>query len=138
MTLDFMSALPTSPRQAFFESFASIAVEAVQRPFSQPSNIKSRSPPLVMLTGGLRTRSQFTSVLARKHAHLLGVARLATLQPQLPQRRDEAAIGAGADEAVHVAAGGEQMTAEIAADEAVGAGDAHPRSGCDHGAGWGG
>lgn len=80
--IEFMSAASASPRQAFFENFARVAVEAVQRPFSRA---KSRSPPLIMLTGGLRTPSQFSFVLHRKHANLLGVARLATLQPQLPQ-----------------------------------------------------
>lgn len=86
-----MAAPSSSSRQAFFEDFARIAVEAVQQPFSQKQGVddghvdKTHLPPLIMLTGGLRSRTQFSSVLAKKHAHLLGIARLATLQPRLPR-----------------------------------------------------
>ena len=45
-----------------------------------------------MLTGGLRSRAQFTSVMAKKHAHLLGIALLATLQPHLPRSLLSAAV----------------------------------------------
>lgn len=74
----------SSPRQAFFESFSRIAIEAVHQDQGSTGPIK-KPPPLIMLTGGLRTRAQFSQVLKRKHAHLLGLARLATLQPNLPK-----------------------------------------------------
>ncbi|KAH8113757.1 FMN-linked oxidoreductase [Phellopilus nigrolimitatus] len=78
----------SSPRQAFFESFARVAMDAVRRPAASPRQPSGQShtkaPPLIMLTGGLRTRAQFALVLKSKHADLLGLARLATLQPDLP------------------------------------------------------
>ena len=73
---DFMAR--TSPRQALFEAFSQNAVETVL-------SSNSESPPLIMLTGGLRTRAQFTRVIQEKHAHLLGLARMAVLQPNLPR-----------------------------------------------------
>ncbi|KAL5499170.1 hypothetical protein ACEPAH_1688 [Sanghuangporus vaninii] len=72
-----------SSRQAFFESFSRLAVTAVENEYHTSDS--SRRPPLIMLTGGLRTRGQFSRVLGRRHAHLLGLARLSVLQPNLPQ-----------------------------------------------------
>ena len=61
-----------------FETFSSIAAKTIE-------DIQSaKRAPLIMLTGGLRTRSQFAKVLEQHHAHLLGVARLAVTQPSLP------------------------------------------------------
>ncbi|KAI5123256.1 hypothetical protein M0805_001345 [Coniferiporia weirii] len=85
---EFMQA--ASPRQAFFESFAHIAVEAVQPSTNNengnaPTPTQPRPRPLIMLTGGLRTRGQLARALQRGHAHLLGLARPATLQPALPR-----------------------------------------------------
>ncbi|EJC97771.1 FMN-linked oxidoreductase [Fomitiporia mediterranea MF3/22] len=72
----------SSPRQAFFESFSRVAVNVVERKFDGSGSMKKA--PLIMLTGGLRTRSQFSRVIQCKHAHLIGVARLAVLRPDLP------------------------------------------------------
>lgn len=61
-----------------FETFSNIATKTIR-------DIKGDTrAPLVMLTGGLRTLNQFSDVLDRNHAHLLGVARLAITQPSLP------------------------------------------------------
>ncbi|KAL5522565.1 hypothetical protein ACEPAG_8582 [Sanghuangporus baumii] len=73
----------SSPHQAFFESFSRLAVTAVENEYHTTD--LSRKPPLIMLTGGLRTRGQFSRVLGRRHAHLLGLARHSVLRPNLPQ-----------------------------------------------------
>lgn len=39
-----------------------------------------------MLTGGLRTPSQFSQVIRQNHANLLGIGRLSILCPNLPLR----------------------------------------------------
>ena len=87
----------TSTRQAFFESFSRIAVKAVsssndwlnheslETNSKNPNRLEKISPPLIMLTGGFRTRHQFARALAQKHAHLIGIARLAILEPDLPR-----------------------------------------------------
>ena len=79
--LDFST---TSPRQILFEELSEMAVRAVE------SVKSSRQLPLIMLTGGLRTRFQFAKVLAQNHAQLLGVARLAILHPSVPRQLLEA------------------------------------------------
>lgn len=43
-------------------------------------------PPLILLTGGLRTPSQFVQVLLEDTAQILGLGRLAVLCPDLPNR----------------------------------------------------
>ena len=48
------------------------------------SDIDPAKQPLVMLTGGLRSPQLMKSALALGHADLLGVARFAVLQPELP------------------------------------------------------
>lgn len=70
-----------SVRQTFFDSFSRIAVETIEAAAKD-----SQNAPLIMLTGGLGSRTQFSSVLGNKHAHVLGLARLATLQPDLPRQ----------------------------------------------------
>ncbi|KLO14392.1 FMN-linked oxidoreductase [Schizopora paradoxa] len=76
---DFMAKSDNSTRQAFFAKFSKMAMELYS------SNEASSSPrPLVMLTGGLRTRAQFTSAIRNGDAHLLGLARHAISQPDLP------------------------------------------------------
>lgn len=77
----------SSPRQAFFESFSRLAVETVEREYH--TSAPGKKPPLIMLTGGLRTRSQFSRALERRHAHLLGLGRLSVLQPALPRLLQE-------------------------------------------------
>ncbi|KAL5480864.1 hypothetical protein ACEPAI_9804 [Sanghuangporus weigelae] len=90
----------SSSRQAFFESFSHLAVTAVENEYHTTDF--SRRPPLIMLSGGLRTRGQFSRVLGRRHAHLLGLARLSVLQPNLPQLlynyHDQMRIGKSLDE----------------------------------------
>lgn len=96
--LEFMVAPSTSSRKAFLEDFARIAVDAVQHPLSPKQEVDDgrkdnpRLPPSIVLTVGLRFRTQFSSVPPRKHAHLLGIARLATLQPHLPRFLLSAAV----------------------------------------------
>ncbi len=50
----------------------------------------NRPPPVVVLTGGLNTLPRMTSVLAHDHAHLLGIARLSVLHPELPKELSSA------------------------------------------------
>lgn len=73
---DFMAK--SSSRQTFFEKFSRSAIEAL------PKNNLVSANPLIMLTGGLRTRSQMASALRQRHAHLLGLGRLSVIYPQLP------------------------------------------------------
>ncbi|CDO76924.1 hypothetical protein BN946_scf185006.g6 [Trametes cinnabarina] len=68
-----------SPRQVLFESFAERSVEILAE--STPPN---RAPPLVCLTGGLNTLPKMASVLARSHAHMLGIGRASIIHPDLP------------------------------------------------------
>ncbi|KLO14364.1 FMN-linked oxidoreductase [Schizopora paradoxa] len=76
---DFMAKPDNNARQAFFAKFSRMAMELYS------SNEESLSPcPLVMVTGGLRTRAQFMSAIRNGDAHLLGLARHAILQPNLP------------------------------------------------------
>lgn len=68
-----------SDRQAFFVNFSKMAMGL------HSSNESSSAPhPLVMLTGGLRTRVQFANAIRNGDAHLIGLARYAILQPDLP------------------------------------------------------
>lgn len=50
----------------------------------------NRPPPIVVLTGGLHTLPRMASVLAQDHAHLLGIARLSVLHPELPKELSSA------------------------------------------------
>ncbi|KAF8591302.1 FMN-linked oxidoreductase [Ramaria rubella] len=85
----FMSS--TSTRQAFFSSFSRKVVQALP-----PSGLKAA--PLVVLTGALRTPSQFSEVICRNHAHLLGIGRLSVLCPDLPHRISPSAVSHDFDE----------------------------------------
>ena len=69
----------SSPRQAFFSSFSRLVVQAL------PS-FTNKAAPLIMLTGSLRTPSQFSNILCQGHAHLLGIGRLSVLCPDLPHQ----------------------------------------------------
>ncbi|KAA1472477.1 FMN-linked oxidoreductase [Dentipellis sp. KUC8613] len=68
-------------RQAFFARFARLARDAIH---SLPST-SSRPPPLVLLTGGLRSPTTLVDVLSNGHADLLGIGRGSVLCPQLPR-----------------------------------------------------
>ncbi|KAI0630951.1 FMN-linked oxidoreductase [Trametes polyzona] len=70
-----------SPRQVMFEEFASRSIDILAQ--CTPT-ATSRPPPLVCLTGGLNTLPKMSSVLAHKHAHLLGIGRLSVTHPLLP------------------------------------------------------
>ena len=92
--IDFLLAILeftriASARQVFFESFSRVAMQMVEERAaavqSEKNSQSRRPPPLIMLTGGLRTRAQFVRVLEQKHAHLLGLGRGATLRPTLPR-----------------------------------------------------
>ncbi|KAJ3742702.1 hypothetical protein DFH05DRAFT_1501862 [Lentinula detonsa] len=66
-------------RQAFFAQFSAKLMKALSSEFS--SNDR---PPLVLLTGGLRTPAHLYTALTAHHAHLLGVGRSSVLCPNLP------------------------------------------------------
>ncbi|TFY70941.1 hypothetical protein EVG20_g2060 [Dentipellis fragilis] len=68
-------------RQAFFARFARLARDAIH---SLPST-SSRLPPLVLLTGGLRSPTTLVDILSNGHADLLGIGRGSVLCPQLPR-----------------------------------------------------
>ena len=68
----------TSPRQALFTDFA----HAVKHRLASTQISK---PPLILLTGGLRTLPLMSSVLMHGHADLLGIGRLSVLCPDLPR-----------------------------------------------------
>ncbi|TFK49025.1 FMN-linked oxidoreductase [Heliocybe sulcata] len=79
----FMGSIkPCSQRQALFSNFSSRAMNALSTlpPESQ------KTAPLVLLTGGLNTLSQCSSVLKNNYAHLLGIGRLSILCPDFPRR----------------------------------------------------
>ncbi|OBZ67788.1 NADH oxidase [Grifola frondosa] len=87
---DFMSPAQSaqSQRQALFSRFSQKAVQTLAE---NSLNIDSspaagpRGTPLILLTGGLRSLPLFTSVLANKHADLLGL-RMSVLCPELPRQ----------------------------------------------------
>ena len=68
-------------RQAFFARFSRRAREAVRALPSQ-----RRVPPLVLLTGGLRSPEVMHAALQHAHADILGVGRGSVLCPDLPRR----------------------------------------------------
>jgi hypothetical protein len=70
-----------SPRQAFFARFSHQALQALR---SLPRAPTSPPPPLILLTGGLRTPGLLRTVLSSGHAHLLGIGRGSVLCPDLP------------------------------------------------------
>jgi hypothetical protein len=75
----------TSPskslRQPFFARFSHQALQALE---SLPQTPTSPPPPLILLTGGLRTPSLLRTALNSGHAHLLGIGRGSVLCPNLP------------------------------------------------------
>ncbi|TFY62967.1 hypothetical protein EVJ58_g3530 [Rhodofomes roseus] len=82
---DFMMKT-LSPRQAFFTTFAhEVKQMLAASPFSKP--------PLILLTGGLRTLPLMSSVLKHGHADLLGIGRLSVLCPDLPRTLEAAIAG---------------------------------------------
>lgn len=77
--LEFMTpSRSKSPRQAFFARFSQRAMEAL-------TQVVSSSPPLILLTGGLRTPALLYTALSSGHAHLLGIGRGSVLCPNLPE-----------------------------------------------------
>jgi len=77
---DFIANSNNSSRQAFFAKFSKTAMELYSS-----NQSSSRRCPLVMLTGGLRTRAQFANAIQNGDAQLIGMARHAILQPDLPR-----------------------------------------------------
>ena len=59
-------------RQAFFSSFSRKALEVTR---------SSNSPPLIILTGSLRTRKVMASSIRNDHTQLIGIGRPSILQP---------------------------------------------------------
>ncbi|RDB27844.1 NADPH dehydrogenase [Hypsizygus marmoreus] len=81
---DFLTQPTTSsPRQALFSRFSHAAVQTLASLPSSPSTPTS-PPPLILLTGGLRTPALLSTALASRHAHLLGIGRQSVLCPTLP------------------------------------------------------
>ncbi|KAF8524274.1 hypothetical protein BU17DRAFT_43062 [Hysterangium stoloniferum] len=82
-----------SPRQAFFASFSRKVVQSM--PISG-----TKSTPLIILTGGLRTPSQMARIISHKHAHLLGLGRLSVLCPDFPHRISPVVVVRGDEDAL--------------------------------------
>lgn len=74
----------SSPRQAIFNQFASKAMGVVDIPPASSEPFLP-SPPLILLTGGLKTPALLASALAKGHAHLLGLGKVGIIQPDLPR-----------------------------------------------------
>ena len=84
-----------SPRQALFSRYSQRALQVLYPPHGDSPNVvesgtttsipSSRRPPLVLLTGGLRTETLLSSALSQKHAHLLGIGRSSITCPDLPR-----------------------------------------------------
>jgi hypothetical protein len=85
----------SNPRQAFFTRYATHAVTVI----SEEAERKGLSPPLVLLTGGLRTPASMQMAIERGHAHLLGLGRPSVLCPHLP--RNLAAMNVDKNGLVH-------------------------------------
>ncbi|KAF9010091.1 hypothetical protein BDQ17DRAFT_1421365 [Cyathus striatus] len=82
---DFMISrknISMSPRQGFFSQLSHRALKSLS-PLVQPSD--SRRPPLILLTGGLRTPGHLQAALMSKDANLLGIGRGSVLCPNLPE-----------------------------------------------------
>ncbi|KAF8521006.1 hypothetical protein JB92DRAFT_2892414 [Gautieria morchelliformis] len=84
-------AASTSPRQAFFSSFSRQVVQSLQ-------TSGNKAAPLIVLTGGLRTPSQFSHVIRQNHANLLGIGRLSILCPDLPRQISPFSVPRGYDD----------------------------------------
>ena len=77
-----------SAREAFFDAFSQRARWVIS---TLPASTLSSPPPLILLTGGLRTRSGIASVLSSPSktpptADLVGLGRPAAADPSLPLR----------------------------------------------------
>lgn len=77
-----------SAREAFFDAFSQRARWVIS---TLPASTLSSPPPLILLTGGLRTRSGIASVLSSPSktpptADLVGLGRPAAADPYLPLR----------------------------------------------------
>jgi hypothetical protein len=72
----------SNPRQAFFARYSAKAMETLAE---EAQRLKIR-PPLVLLTGGLRTTEAMCGALRRRHADLLGLGRPSILSPLLPRK----------------------------------------------------
>jgi hypothetical protein len=75
------SALSKSPRQAFFAHFSHNAMRALT---ASSEAVLKTSPPLILLTGGLRTLSQLETAITSRHTDLLGIGRVSVTCPDLP------------------------------------------------------
>lgn len=71
-----------SRRQALFADFSTRVVSLLEAHYKD----STQRPPLVLLTGGLRTAEMLTDALASGHADLLGIGRLSVICPDLPTR----------------------------------------------------
>lgn len=76
-----MSSISRSPRQAFFARFSQQALATLTASRDATSGIL---PPLILLTGGLRTPSHLHTALSSQHADLLGIGRASVTCPHLP------------------------------------------------------
>lgn len=81
-----------SPREAFFARFSRNAMEAVA---SSESPFSEIPPPLILLTGGLRTPAHLHTALASRHADLLGIGRCSITCPHLPDALREMDVAEG-------------------------------------------
>lgn len=76
-----------STRQAFFSRFSHQAVKTLDA-FMRETQSK-KPPPVVLLTGGLKSFDILSNVLNQGHAQLLGIGRASVLCPHLPRQLRE-------------------------------------------------
>jgi hypothetical protein len=78
--IDFMAT--SSARQVFFAQYAAKAMQVLSDANFKGTDV---TPPLVLLTGGLRTAGSMQAALRHQHAQLLGIGRPSVLRPELPR-----------------------------------------------------
>ena len=76
-----------STRQAFFSSFSRKALEVARSSCS--------SPPLIILTGSLRTRKVMASSIRDRHTQLVGIGRPSVLHPSFASDIQNPSLGDG-------------------------------------------
>jgi hypothetical protein len=72
-------------RQAFFSSFSRKALEVARS--------SSSSPPLIILTGSLRTRKVMASSIRDGHTQLIGIGRPSVLHPSFASTLQDSSLG---------------------------------------------
>lgn len=74
------AAPPVKPREALFFTFAHESHQVI----AKASASAGCRPPMLVITGGLKTRTGMASAVEDAHADFVGVARYASVYPALP------------------------------------------------------